>query len=153
MARESITMIKIRQILRLHNANTSSRQISQSLGLHRETISKYILLYEASGMSYKEIERYNYTQFCHYFTQWLKKDEAVMHFEHKSNDKTIDDFANNNHYYICKAMQRIHLYYRNIYKSFVGIHTYLFIVLRLDFKIVPFADNRWNKGGRNRKII
>ena len=134
------------------------------LGLHRKTVSKYIVLYEASGMSYKEIEGYsdeqlhellcakektetgryehletllpdlekelrrvgvtkfrlweeykrsnpggyNYTQFCHYFSQWLKKDEAVMHFEHKAGDKMFVDYTGKKLYITDRKSGELH---------------------------------------------
>ncbi len=149
MARESINMLKLRQILRLNHEKKPVRQISELLGLHRKTVTKYIVLYESSGLSYndisalsdeelheklcareqtqtgryehlesllpdmeKELRRvgvtkfrlwkeykranpggYNYTQYCHYFRQWQKKDEAVMHFEHKAGDKLFVDYT------------------------------------------------------------
>ena len=36
---------------------------------------------------------YNYTQFCFHLNKYLKKNEAVMHFEHKAGDKMFIDFA------------------------------------------------------------
>jgi len=36
---------------------------------------------------------YNYTQFCHYFKEWNKSSEVVMHFEHKAGDKLFIDYA------------------------------------------------------------
>jgi transposase len=55
MANERINMTKIRQILRLKNENISKRDISNMLGIHRETVTNYILLFEAVGLSYEEI--------------------------------------------------------------------------------------------------
>ncbi len=59
MARESINMLKLRQILRLNNEKKPVRQISELLGLHRKAVTKYIALYEASGFSYKDIASYS----------------------------------------------------------------------------------------------
>jgi transposase len=36
---------------------------------------------------------YNYSQFCHYITDYLKKNEAVMHFDYLAGDKMMIDFA------------------------------------------------------------
>ena len=36
---------------------------------------------------------YNYTQFCHYYNQWIKSNEVTMHFEHKAGDKMFVDFT------------------------------------------------------------
>ncbi|MFC2132063.1 IS21 family transposase [Bacteroidota bacterium] len=149
MANVSIAMVDIRQILRLHNNNTSQSEISRMLGITRKTISRYLSIARACSISYPDIERisdeeiselflkkelndgkrliklhellpsyekrlskkgvtkyflweeyklndpggYNYTQFCHYFKEYLKKNEAVMHFEHKAGDKMFIDFT------------------------------------------------------------
>lgn len=55
MANVSIAMISIRQIFRLHSENVSRREIEKLLGITRKTVSKYILLFEASDLSYNEI--------------------------------------------------------------------------------------------------
>lgn len=36
---------------------------------------------------------YNYTQYCLHLNNWLKKHNAVMHFEHKAGDKLFVDFT------------------------------------------------------------
>ena len=36
---------------------------------------------------------YNYTQFCYHLNKYLKKNKAVMHFEHKAGEKMFIDFA------------------------------------------------------------
>ena len=56
MAKANIDMINIRQILRLHSENTTKRQIEKLLGITRKTISKYIVLYDSTGMSYEQIK-------------------------------------------------------------------------------------------------
>jgi len=142
-------MINIRQILRLHSERVKKREIEKLLKITRKTISKYIALFEATGLSYcqikeksneelnklfkekekptgnrlqnlesqfsymeKELHRvgvskfilweeykrddpgaYNYTQFCYHLNNYLKKNEATMHFEHKAGDKMFVDFT------------------------------------------------------------
>ena len=149
MSNKSISMVRIRQILRLYSEQVSRRETAHTLCTSRKTISKYITLFESSGLNYADIrsksdeelqtlflERekpskdrllklqsqfplmekdlprvgetkmslwekykmsdpggYNYTQFCNYFRQYLKKNEAVMHFEHKYGDKMFVDYA------------------------------------------------------------
>jgi transposase len=34
---------------------------------------------------------YNYSQFCHYITDYLKKNKAVMHFDYLAGDKMMID--------------------------------------------------------------
>ena len=41
----------------------------------------------------EEPSGYNYSQFCHYFRQWRKSQQAVMHFEHRAGDKLYIDYA------------------------------------------------------------
>jgi transposase len=149
MANERISMIKIRQILRLHKEGYSKRDISDMLGSHRETITKYLVLFKSMELSYddvmqradseieslfrareappddrhehlqslmpyleKELDRrevtrlklweeykeeypggYNLSQFNEHIRIWLKKNDAVMHFEHKAGDKMFVDFT------------------------------------------------------------
>jgi predicted transcriptional regulator len=149
MANVSISMVNIRQILRLSGENYSRSEISILLGVSRKTISKYMSIAQSSGMGYSDISElsdkeisdiflkkeepdkdrlaiiqqrmpefekdlsirgvtkfllweeykstypggYNYTQFCHYLNIYLKKNEAVMHFDHKAGDKVFIDFT------------------------------------------------------------
>ena len=55
MASEKISMIKIRQILRLHKEGYSKREISKMLGAHRDTITKYLVLFKSMELSFDDI--------------------------------------------------------------------------------------------------
>lgn len=46
-------------------------------------------------IEYKEQqpEGYNYSQYCYYFTEYLKNKEVVMHLEHKAGETIMIDFA------------------------------------------------------------
>ncbi len=55
MANERISMIKIRQILRLHKEGYYKREISTMLGVHRDTITKYIVLFKSIDLSFADI--------------------------------------------------------------------------------------------------
>jgi transposase len=57
MANKPISMIKIRQILRLHHQGQSKKQIALRVGISRNTLKKYIQEFEASKMSFKEISQ------------------------------------------------------------------------------------------------
>ena len=58
--------------------------------LKRTGVTKF-LLWEEYKSEYPG--GYNYTQFCHYFREYLKPNEATMHFEHKAGDKMFIDFT------------------------------------------------------------
>lgn len=53
MANTPISMEKLRQIIRLKQAGYSNRKISQMLGLHRETVRRYVSQLEELGMDYE----------------------------------------------------------------------------------------------------
>jgi transposase len=149
MANARISMVNIRQILRLHDEGCSLREMEKLLGIARKTISKYTCLAKSAGILFADIKElndqelhdlfldkekpdteryatlsgyfpcfekklplrgttkfllweeyktqnpggYNYTQFCYHLRGYLKKNEAVMHFEHIAGDKMFIDFA------------------------------------------------------------
>lgn len=149
MANERTSMLKIRQILRMNEEGYSKREIVLILGVHRDTVTKYIMLFKSMKLSYsdlklktdseidklflareappddsyehlqslisyfeKELGRpkmtrtklweeykdaypggYNLSQFNEYIRRWLRKNDAVMHFEHKASDKMFIDYA------------------------------------------------------------
>ena len=63
MANKTINMQKIRQILRLKQDGISNRKAGLMLGLHRETIRKYVNQIEELGMNYEQL---------------LKEDDSVL---------------------------------------------------------------------------
>lgn len=63
MANKTINMQKIRQILRLKKDGISNRKAGLMLGLHRETIRKYVNQIEELGMNYEQL---------------LKEDDSVL---------------------------------------------------------------------------
>jgi transposase len=52
MSNTPISMEKLRQIIRLKQEGYSNRKISQMLGLHRETVRRYVSQLEAQGLEY-----------------------------------------------------------------------------------------------------
>lgn len=57
MANKGYNMIQIKQIIRLHAEDKKSiREISILLGLSRKAVTKYILLYRSTGLSYSDIK-------------------------------------------------------------------------------------------------
>src|SRR5476649_2198631 len=55
MANNPISMIKIRQILRLHSQGRSKVQIAVQTGISRNTLKKYLKEFEGSKLTYDEI--------------------------------------------------------------------------------------------------
>jgi Helix-turn-helix domain of resolvase len=55
MANNPISMVKIRQILRLHSQGTSKVQIAVQTGTSRNTLKSYLKEFEGSKLSYGEI--------------------------------------------------------------------------------------------------
>jgi len=151
MANKGLEMLQIKKIIQLHCEGNGYREITNLLGTSRKTVTKYVLLFKSTGLSYadvkclteeelntlmakqekpnenrlemlqdmfsdieKELKRtgvtkqllwseykvenpdgYNYTQYCHYYNQWVKAKDVTMHFEHKAGDKMFVDYAGN----------------------------------------------------------
>ncbi|MBS1606926.1 MAG: IS21 family transposase [Bacteroidetes bacterium] len=55
MSNKPISMIKIRQILRLHTQGYSKLKIATQTGVARNTLKKYITAFAASGLSFEQI--------------------------------------------------------------------------------------------------
>jgi len=55
MPNNPISMIKIRQILRLHDQGRSKYQIAEQTGISRNTLKKYIKEFEESGLTFLEV--------------------------------------------------------------------------------------------------
>lgn len=55
MANNPISMSKIRQIIRLHSQGRSKLLIAKQTGVSRNTLKKYLKEFEASGLSFKEV--------------------------------------------------------------------------------------------------
>jgi len=56
MANKTISMIKIRQILRLHCQGHSKLKIAMQTGVARNTLKKYLAVFAASGLTPEQIE-------------------------------------------------------------------------------------------------
>src|SRR5580700_11075949 len=55
MANKSISMIKIRQILRLHTQGYSKLTIAMQTGVARNTLKKYVAAFATSGLTFEQI--------------------------------------------------------------------------------------------------
>src|ERR1700744_5526340 len=56
MGNKTISMIKIRQILRLHCQGHSKLKIAMQTGIARNTLKKYLAAFVASGLNIQKIE-------------------------------------------------------------------------------------------------
>lgn len=56
MARKPIDIMNLKQIIQLKKRNTSNREISEILSIHRNTINKYVHLLTASGHSLSTLQ-------------------------------------------------------------------------------------------------
>jgi transposase len=55
MANTTISMSKLKQIIRLKTEGNSQRKIAQMVGIHRETVSNYLKQVLAGGISYEQL--------------------------------------------------------------------------------------------------
>lgn len=67
MANKRITMSKIRQILRLHHEGKTKLQISELCGSSRNTVKKYLRVYESEQLRWADIETMNDYQLTQVF--------------------------------------------------------------------------------------
>jgi len=54
MANKVLNMVRIKQIIMLHSDGKSYREISKQLGLSRKTVTKYILLFNSTGLGWED---------------------------------------------------------------------------------------------------
>jgi transposase len=59
MPNKPIDMIKIRQMLRLYDQGWSKLQIAANLGISRNTLKKYLKLYEETGFNFEQISEFS----------------------------------------------------------------------------------------------
>ena len=59
MANTTISMSKIRQILRMYSQGRSKLSIAAQTGVSRNTAKKYFAAYDASGFTFEEINAFN----------------------------------------------------------------------------------------------
>ncbi len=53
MSNKPISMLKLRQVIRLYHQGKGTRTIAEMLGMARNTVKKYLQIYHCSGMSYE----------------------------------------------------------------------------------------------------
>lgn len=76
-------MLQVKQIIRLHSEGKSYRDISKSLGNSRKVVTKYILLFESTGLSYDEIKDYSEAEFFRLLSEREKPNENRLSILHE----------------------------------------------------------------------
>jgi len=87
---ESVLLFREEPILSTRLSNLADRFSLMERELKRVGVTRWRLWTEYKS-DYPE--GYNYSRFCHYFRQWRKTQQAVMHFEHKAGDKLEIDYT------------------------------------------------------------
>lgn len=87
---ESLLLSKEEAVLSTRLADLSKRFSVMERELKRVGVTRWRLWTEYKS---DHPDGYNYSRFCHYFHQWRKTQQAVMHFEHKAGDKLEIDYA------------------------------------------------------------
>ncbi len=68
MAKQRISIMKIKEIIRLHEeCNLNNSQISRALKISRPSIIQYLIDYKSTGLSYKEIKEMGDDTFLEFF--------------------------------------------------------------------------------------
>jgi len=85
MANRPISMDKIRRILQLRSEGTSKLKISQSVGIHRSVLDKYLLKLELTGKEYDELLEMNEEDLALivYSEQNTPKPDSRLHYLQK----------------------------------------------------------------------
>lgn len=84
MANKVITMVEIKQILRLHKEGESLREISNKLGIARKTASKYLAVYKSINIDYEAIIKMSDEEIYEIFIN--KEKPAKDRYEQLSGD-------------------------------------------------------------------
>lgn len=83
MANKPITMSKIRQILRMHTQGVSKLSISNQAGMSRNTLKKYISLFEQSKLTFEELNELSDEDLSDLFNEQKSTElpEVIQHLE------------------------------------------------------------------------
>lgn len=92
MPNKSISMNKIRQVLRCYASGSSTKSISSMLNMSRNTVKKYLHIYQKSGFSLSEVlsldDSYLYSLF-----QEQKEDNESQSPRYKELQSLLHDYA------------------------------------------------------------
>ena len=75
MPNKAISMNKIRQVLRCYASGSGTRSISSMLNLSRNTVKKYLQVYQKSGLSLEGIQSMDDSSLCTLFQEKTKHPE------------------------------------------------------------------------------
>ena len=56
MANKGLEMLQIKKIIQLHCEGNGYREITNLLGTSRKTVTKYVLLFKSTGLSYADVK-------------------------------------------------------------------------------------------------
>jgi transposase len=77
MVNNQINMAKVRQILSLHAQGVSKRKISEQTGVARNTVKKYLNIYNGEQLSWSDIEKMNNHELTNHFCPDDYRDPSV----------------------------------------------------------------------------
>lgn len=83
MSQKGLDMLQVKQIIRLHGEGKSYRDISKSLGNSRKVVTKYILLFESTGLSYDEIKDYSEAELFRLLSEREKPNDNRLEILHE----------------------------------------------------------------------
>ena len=75
MPNKRISMNKIRQVLRCYASGSGTRSISSMLNLSRNTVKKYLQVYQKSGLSLESVLSLDDSSLCTLFQEQHKRSE------------------------------------------------------------------------------
>lgn len=109
MANTPITMSKLRSILRLYCTGTGVRTISAMTITSRNTVKKYIRIYNTLNLSYDELIKKDDAQLCELFS--APKEDSAGSLRHQQLEKLLPD--------ICKKLKKRGVTSEQLYKEYI----------------------------------
>lgn len=92
MPNKSISMNKIRQVLRCYASGSGTKSISSMLSVSRNTVKKYLHIYQKSGLSLSDILSMDDSSLCSLFQEPEKQPEE-MSSRYKELHSLFPDYA------------------------------------------------------------
>ena len=92
MPNKSISMNKIRQVLRCYASGSGTKSISSMLSVSRNTVKKYLHIYQKSGLSLSDILSMDDSSLCSLFQEQEKQPEE-MSSRYKELHSLFPDYA------------------------------------------------------------
>jgi transposase len=111
MANKTISIMDMKQILRLRSTGMSIRQISRELGLHRKTVSEYIKLCETKAITYDKMSGFEDTDMI---TEMIRGESLIK--EDCEEKRKAKDYIGSQDKYFKNAGFSV----KNLYKDYVN---------------------------------